>query len=147
MATMFLFLLAFLPCVFTLNCSSSIAFDGSSCTFSFDNIKNTCGSFNFLGCTWEECGTWRFNGKFSYCAAYVKKNDTSWNKCTSVCCDDSVSYLPNWDSVSSCQGAIDARNSEMKTTLIIILSVIGGVVALLVVTIVTVCCCRRCNCK
>ena len=40
--------------------------------------------------------------------------ESEWNKCTSVCCDDSVSYAPSWDSVNSCQETIYAGQKSRE---------------------------------
>ena len=116
-------------------CSTTFDFGHSDCTFNVSYSDNTCLSFAFDYCTWKE-KVEDANGQH----IYSTQTSSDWKSCTQRCCDASLTYPQNPDSIVMCQDYLD---DKFLRKLLIPIFVNVGVIACLLITCCA-CCTERC---
>lgn len=112
-----------------LCCPTNYDFGYSSCIFGVQYTDSTCTQFTFQRCYEVYC-TDSNDGEFSTCNYQTNNISTLWSICTQQCCDSSVSYLQNADSIRQCQ---DYLNSQFNKKLGMGLGIAFGAIFLIAV--------------
>jgi hypothetical protein len=101
-----------------------------SCTLDVNYLDPSCFTFSFVGCQYVGYTT------------FIMSSD--WTTCTSLCCDSSVGYLMNADSMAVCAN----YNSWSNTGDIIIITLVMVAFvlpSLVVMTWTLITCYRKCR--
>lgn len=121
-------------------CDDSYSFDHSFCVFYMHANDSSCSSFIFDQCTWGECVS-SYTDLDGNTQCSEEATFSGWKICTDHCCDYSVDYAQNYDSLQQCQEYLDG---QLKKALIIGLSVTGGII---LIAIFIIYCCLRFSCR
>jgi hypothetical protein len=127
-------LLAFIVLATSQNCPTFYHLGESSCTFHIEYTDSSCNDFTFIQCAWDECSnTDSQNGISPHCDRFHPHTDSDWNRCTRRCCDSSMIYYENAESMNKCQDYLGTK-AQMGV-------VMGVGIGLSVLVLATTLCC------